>query len=78
MKFHKQHVSVVLLKNKGVATLTNLLQQSGRVRKILEDELIVHSHVCVHRRVTWVSDAVDWFDIDGMLPKYEKGVPRHQ
>ena len=27
---------------------------------------------------TWVSDAVDWFDIDGMLPKYEKGVPRHQ
>ena len=27
---------------------------------------------------TWVSEAVDWFDIDGELPAYEKGIPRGQ
>jgi hypothetical protein len=27
---------------------------------------------------TWVSEAVDWFDIDRELPAYEKGIPRGQ
>ena len=27
---------------------------------------------------TWVSEAVDWFDIDGELPAYAKGIPRRR
>jgi hypothetical protein len=51
VKFHKQHVSVGLLKDKGVAALTYLLQESGRVREILKDILVVDSVVGVHRGV---------------------------
>lgn len=48
---------------------THIILRLGSLDTPLSSQELAH---------TWVCDAVDWFDIDGCLPKYNKGMPRSE